>query len=250
MLGVLYVGSGNEGSRVLDNYNLLFAILIHFSMATMMLTVLTCKFSFDFNIKETHLEFNWNNFQLAVPTEMGILLKEHFNRWYSLKAYYLSVSLLDLPITVVGCFLFSVIIYLMTSQPLEVFRFSMFFVISVLVTIVGQSIGLMVGAWFDVVVSSIITKWQQRDAQAQKRTELNLNFSLTRQNGTFLAPTIAIPMMMFAGFGVTLRDLPSYMKWGSHISYLRYGLEGYVGAIYGEGRTVLKCDDAIYCHYR
>lgn len=42
MLGVLYIGSGNEGSRVLDNYNLLFAILMHCSMATMMLTVLTC----------------------------------------------------------------------------------------------------------------------------------------------------------------------------------------------------------------
>lgn len=43
MLGVLYIGAGNEGSRVLDNYNLLFAILMHSSMATMMLTVLTCK---------------------------------------------------------------------------------------------------------------------------------------------------------------------------------------------------------------
>lgn len=42
MLGVLYIGSGNEGSRVLGNYNLLFAILMHCSMATMMLTVLTC----------------------------------------------------------------------------------------------------------------------------------------------------------------------------------------------------------------
>lgn len=44
MLGVLYIGAGNEGSRVLDNYNLLFAILMHSSMATMMLTVLTCKY--------------------------------------------------------------------------------------------------------------------------------------------------------------------------------------------------------------
>lgn len=57
-------------------------------------------------------------------------------------------------------------------------------------------------------------------------------------------------MMMFAGFGVTLRDLPSYMKWGSHISFMRYGLEGFVGAIYGENRTTLECDEAIYCHYR
>ena len=55
--------------------------------------------------------------------------------------------------------------------------------------------------------------------------------------------------MMFAGFGVTLRDLPSYLKWGSYISYLRYGLEGYVGAIYGD-REQLDCEMAHYCHYR
>lgn len=55
---------------------------------------------------------------------------------------------------------------------------------------------------------------------------------------------------MFAGFGVTLRDLPGYMKWGSHISFMRYGLEGFVGAIYGENRKTLDCDESIYCHYK
>ncbi len=43
ILGTLFIKAGNEGSRVLDNYNLLFAILIHQGMTTMMLTVLTCK---------------------------------------------------------------------------------------------------------------------------------------------------------------------------------------------------------------
>lgn len=77
MLGALFIQSGNEGSRVLDNYNLLFAILLHHSMTTMMLTVLT------------------------FPIEMSILLKEHFNRWYSLKMYYTSVTILDIPISVI-----------------------------------------------------------------------------------------------------------------------------------------------------
>lgn len=43
MLGFLFIGAGNEGSRVGDNYNLLFACLMHHMMTTMMLTVLTCK---------------------------------------------------------------------------------------------------------------------------------------------------------------------------------------------------------------
>jgi len=45
LFGAMYDHTGREGSRVLDNYNLLFAILMHHSMTTMMLTVLTCEFT-------------------------------------------------------------------------------------------------------------------------------------------------------------------------------------------------------------
>jgi ABC-2 type transporter len=43
LLGWVYFGSGNKSERVLDNYNLLFTILMHHMMSTMMLTILTCK---------------------------------------------------------------------------------------------------------------------------------------------------------------------------------------------------------------
>lgn len=59
----------------------------------------------------------------------------------------------------IGCLIFSVLIYTITGQPFELFRFNMFFAISLFVTIVGQSIGLMVGAWFDVVVSHLEISW-------------------------------------------------------------------------------------------
>ncbi|XP_016940306.1 ATP-binding cassette sub-family G member 4 [Drosophila suzukii] len=196
LFGAMYDHTGREGSRVLDNYNLLFAILMHHSMTTMMLTVLT------------------------FPMDISILIKEHFNRWYSLKAYYTAMTLVDLPISIISCFLFTVIVYLWSYQPMEWVRFWMFFAISILTVFVGHSFGLMIGAWFDVV------------------------------NGTFLAPVLTIPMMMFAGFGVTLRDLPGYLRWGSHISYLRYGLEGFIASIYGLDRGVLACEEAAYCHYR
>ncbi|KAM3964315.1 LOW QUALITY PROTEIN: ATP-binding cassette subfamily G member 4-like [Aphomia sociella] len=195
MLGVLFINAGNEGSRVLDNYNLLFAILMHHMMSPMMLTILT------------------------FPSEMSILSKEHFNRWYSLGSYYISITLVDLPISIVGCAIFSAIVYTMSGQPLDIVRFSMFFVISLYVVLVAQSFGLMIGAAFNVV------------------------------NGTFLGPTLSVPVMMFAGFGVTLRDLPSYLYWGSYVSYLRYGLEGFIAAIYGMDRPKLACEEALYCHY-
>lgn len=196
MLGSLFIDAGNEGSRVLENYNLLFAILMHHMMSPMMLTILT------------------------FPSEMSILSKEHFNRWYSLGSYYISITIVDLPVSIIACAIFSVIVYMMSAQPLDVVRFFMFFAISLYTVLVAQSFGLMIGAVFSVV------------------------------NGTFLGPTLSVPMMMFAGFGVTLRDLPSYLYWGSYVSYLRYGLEGFIGAIYGLGRPVLDCNEALYCHYK
>lgn len=85
--------------------------------------------------------------------EMTILLKEHFNRWYSLKMYYASITLLDIPISIVCCIIFNVLLYLLSGQPLELSRFCMFFAISLMLDFVGQTMGLCVGAWFDVVVS-------------------------------------------------------------------------------------------------
>ncbi|VEN48976.1 unnamed protein product [Callosobruchus maculatus] len=197
MLGTLYFNAGTDGSKTLGNYNLLFSILMHHMMSTMMLTILT------------------------FPSEMSILIKEHFNRWYSLKMYYLSVTLVDLPLSTLCCFLFTIILYTMTSQPMELLRFSMFFIISLLVVFVANGFGLSIGAYFNVV------------------------------NGTFLGPILSIPMMMFAGFGVRLCDLPRYMYWGSYVSYLRYGLEGIVDAIYGMDRGVVDCPDTeMYCHHK
>lgn len=196
MLGSIYWKAGNDGSKVLDNYNLLFAILMHHMMATMMLTILT------------------------FPQEMSILIKEHFNRWYSLKMYYTSVTLVDIPISIVCCFLFTIIIYFMTDQPNDSVRFLMFFATCMLVVLVAQGVGLMIGAYFDVV------------------------------NGTFIGPTLTVPMMMFSGFGVRLCDLPTVMNWGSYVSYLRYGLEGVVGAIYGLSRDTIECPEDKFCLYK
>uniref|UniRef100_A0A0U9HYG1 Putative ABCG protein n=1 Tax=Chrysomela populi TaxID=154003 RepID=A0A0U9HYG1_CHRPP len=196
MLGTLYWKAGDDGTKVLDNYNLLFSILMHHTFATMMLTILT------------------------IPQEISILTKEHFNRWYSLKMYYTSITIVDIPLSIVCCFTFTAIVYFMTGQPPEMVRFMMFFISSQLVVLVVQGLGLMIGAYFNVT------------------------------NGTFLGPTLCVPMMMFAGFGVRLCDLPPYLYWGSYVSYLRYALEGVVGAIYGLDRAVIHCPEDAYCHYK
>lgn len=76
-------------------------------------------------------------------------------------------------------------------------------------------------------LKSLSKSWLNDDNfKADVRDRCNQFFFL--QNGTFVGPALSVPLMMFAGFGVSLRDLPNYLKWGSYVSYLRYGLEGYI----------------------
>jgi len=113
------------------------------------------------------------------------LVREHLNCWYSLKAYYFARTLADLPFQVscwllhvitrcgtegqVNCnakcgwemnreikmvifpqlffpVLYTVITYFMTDQPLEFFRFGIMTGMYILISLVAQSLGLLIGA--------------------------------------------------------------------------------------------------------
>jgi len=37
---------------------------------------------------------------VLVPLEFSVMRKEYFNRWYSLSSYYISITLVDLPVQV------------------------------------------------------------------------------------------------------------------------------------------------------
>jgi ABC-2 type transporter len=69
------------------------------------------------------------------------------------RSYYLSITLIDLPISTLSCLLFSVIIYIMVGWPMEMNRFTIFFIVSLLIVLVAQTIGLLIGAIFNVIVS-------------------------------------------------------------------------------------------------
>lgn len=195
LIGALYWQIGNDGSKVLSNLGFLFFNMLFLMYTSMTITI------------------------LSFPLEMPVLLKEHFNRWYSLRSYYLAITVSDMPFQTIFCVIYVTIVYLMTAQPLEFFRFGMFLSACLLVSFVAQSVGLVVGAAMNV------------------------------QNGVFLAPVMSVPFLLFSGFFVSFDAIPIYLRWITYLSYIRYGFEGTALATYGFDRVKLQCFIS-YCHFK
>lgn len=195
LIGALYYDIGDDGSKVLSNLGFLFFNMLFLMYTSMTITI------------------------LSFPLEMPVLIKEHFNRWYSLRSYYLAITVSDIPFQAIFCIIYVVIVYLLTSQPLEWFRFSMFLSSCLLIAFVAQSVGLVVGAAMNV------------------------------QNGVFLAPVMSVPFLLFSGFFVSFDAIPVYLRWITYVSYIRYGFEGTALATYAYNRTKLQCHQ-VYCHFK
>ncbi|GAB1863239.1 ATP-binding cassette sub-family G member 1 [Camponotus japonicus] len=195
LITALYYDIGNDGAKVLSNLGFLFFNMLFLMYTSMTITI------------------------LSFPLELPVLLKENFNRWYSLKSYYLAITLSDIPFQVVFSVMYVTIVYFSTSQPADMTRFFMFLSTCLLISFVAQSVGLVVGAAMNV------------------------------QNGVFLAPVMSVPFLLFSGFFVSFDAIPVYLRWITYLSYIRYGFEGTALTVYGYGREKLKCFQ-VYCHFK
>lgn len=179
----------------------------------------------------------------AVPLEMPIVAREHFNRWYSEKAYYFAITFTDFPLQFVCVLIFVLITYFMTGQPLEMFRLAFILIITFELTLIAQGIGMVIGAVFGVKVSNITFH------SLHKLFYFHNNERSFQIGAGIMGPFVIAPNFIFCGFFVHLSDASPYLHWLFHISYLRFALEGAIDSLFGYNRPKLKCDK-IYCHYQ
>ncbi|XP_025835275.1 ATP-binding cassette sub-family G member 1-like, partial [Agrilus planipennis] len=153
-----------------------------------------------------------------VPLEMKVLTREHFNRWYNLPPYLLSVLLIEVPFQICCTWSYIGISYWLTSQPFG-FRFYLFVLLCTLSTLCAQAWGYFIGATTPTKIA------------------------------VFLGPVVACLFSIF-GFCIRYRDTPVFFRWLYHLSYYRAGFQSVVYVVYGLDREDLTCPDNIYyCHY-
>ncbi|VDK81085.1 unnamed protein product [Dibothriocephalus latus] len=158
--------------------------------------------------------------------------------------------------TLLCCFLpkitfpliYGIIVYWMTDQPAEFSRFMIFLVVCVQTALVGQSLGLVIGAATELEVMDCCYSAKPGFLHEEDGIELALgrlptdldcadDISLLASSfaglqsevsrvAVFLGPATGIPILLFSGFFVTLDAIPKYLQWLSYSSFTRYAFEG------------------------
>ncbi|XP_044749960.1 ATP-binding cassette sub-family G member 1-like [Coccinella septempunctata] len=197
LIGNVYIGMGNDGSKSLYLFGFFYVCII-FCMFVPMVP-----------------------FLLWVPMEMRILKREYFNRWYGLGSYYLAVTIANVPIQMVLLGIYVALTYTLTSQPMDIYRIVLFYIICFLTAMVAESYGIIMGVIFNIV------------------------------NALFLGTTSKVPMMLLAtyGFGSGYDAIPGWIRFSMYFDYLRYSMEGLMATML-RNREIIPCpEEEDWCLY-
>ncbi|XP_031623711.1 ATP-binding cassette sub-family G member 1 [Contarinia nasturtii] len=197
LIGLLYGDSGSNASKSIENVGFLLIGVAYLWYTTVMPGV------------------------LKFPTELEIVRKETFNNWYKVRTYFLANTLTTTPIHIVFATIYSTIIFYLTDQPWELNRYTRFTLVYVLLTIVADALGLLLGAIANPI------------------------------NGTFWAAIITAFKLAFCGFLALWSHMIPAMKVFTYVSTHAYGLEALVLSVYDHNREDISCpEDILYCHYK
>ncbi|XP_015108959.1 ATP-binding cassette sub-family G member 1 isoform X2 [Diachasma alloeum] len=128
VIGGLFLGIGNDGSKTLFNFGFCFACLIVFLFIPM-LPVL-----------------------LHFPLQVQLVKREHFNRWYKISPYFCALTISTIPVQIILALIYLSMVYFFVGQPLELFRIAMFFSTCIVCVFIAETLGLAIGSSLSIVI--------------------------------------------------------------------------------------------------
>ncbi|CAG9762909.1 unnamed protein product [Ceutorhynchus assimilis] len=197
LIGGIFFKLGNDASQTMAIFKYIISVNVFFMYTYVMVPV------------------------LVFPIEVKLMKREYFNRWYSLKAYYMAFTIASLPLMILCSIMFLVIVYFLTNQPLDLDRFLWFSALSIVVGLTSQGLGYFIGSIFSIT------------------------------NGSVVGSSALAPLLALACYGMGYRAaIEPVMKVIISFSYLRFGVVGLSTALF-KNRELMNCpEDIVYCHYK
>lgn len=196
MVAILYFNVARDGSQFFTHMKFAIGLVLFYTYTHVMVPV------------------------LVYPYDVKLFKKEHFNRWYSLNAYYSALCVSKMPLQFVLSSYFLAIIYYTSGLPLEPGRFAIMMLTGILISLVAEGMGHSIGAVFNVT------------------------------NGSAVGPMLIAPFMGLAVYGFDFApQIPWYINALMKTSFLRSGVAAFVLTMFGFDRQPLDCND-YYCHFQ
>ncbi|XP_077298624.1 ATP-binding cassette subfamily G member 4-like [Arctopsyche grandis] len=195
LVGAIFYDIGNDGSIPIANFKFCLSVVVFFMYTYTMSPI------------------------LLFPTEFQILRREHFNRWYGLKAYFLAMTFSSIPSIIILGVEFIFVTYWMSGQIMDLKRFALFSIASILTALCSEGFGLAIGTIFAV------------------------------RNGSIIGPGTIAPLLALSVYGMGFGpNIETIMYVLMRLSFIRYGIVGLCIALYDQ-RDKMNCINEPYCHY-
>ncbi|XP_054167694.1 ATP-binding cassette sub-family G member 1-like, partial [Oppia nitens] len=150
-------------------------------------------------------------FTLAL--ELNTMIKEHFNNWYSFKSYYISKTLVDLPIIILFTVVYSIIeVVIIADRDWDLWYLCSVTSIFLVIANVSHSLGIFLSSLF---INNVMP-------------------------GLVIFSVIFAGNFMFSGCIILIRQMPVYFQWFSYLSIFRLGGE----ALLLQGFNIKPCPNS------
>ncbi|RWS25431.1 ABC transporter sub-family G-like protein 1 [Leptotrombidium deliense] len=145
---------------------------------------------------------------LSFPNELISFRDEKANQWYSMSIFFFGKLAAEIPVNILLVTIFLPISYILQNQPPDLWRFWYIYLVLNLVQLSSVGFALVTGTIFMNNIPAAV----------------------------FCGPTMFVPFVLFTGVFVKIKSMSKFFISVSYISYLRFGFEGLVVALYGFNR--------------
>lgn len=150
-IGCLYWQVGENAVRMEDNAKLIFFNMVFISFCALSSTLHSCKTTFQTCDLFWVLIYIFCYF-IAVPEELPIMTREHFNGWYGVFSLYMAKKFAYGIVTTTCTISYIVIVYFMTNQPIEINRIELILLQNFLIGLISQNVGI----WFAAALNPTV----------------------------------------------------------------------------------------------